>query len=134
MTAQMAVLVVEEGRYAIGLVLESLAAEPLCVQVLCDPALVLERAALGWPDLVILGVSRSGGRNLELCRAIRGSSRVPILIIGPEGAVRDRLEAFDAGADDYVCSPFHPLELAARVRAILRSRTLARLRAGRAIG
>lgn len=131
MTDQMLVLVVEDREYTADLIRRSLIAERLLVEVSREPAVVLERPAADWPDLVILEMSWGGGRGLELCRSLREASRVPILAIGAPVAVRDKLDAFAAGADDYLCSPFHPLELAARVRAILRCRRPGRLRPDR---
>ena len=122
MTDQMAVLVIQDTEYTADLIRRSLLADRLLVEVSREPALVLERPGPGWPDIVILEMSWGGNRGLELCRSIRQASRVPILAIGAPLAVRDKLDAFAAGADDYLCSPFDPLELVARVRAILRPR------------
>ena len=57
---------------------------------------------------------------LVTCRAIRGKSRVPILMLTARAAVEERVEGLDAGADDYLTKPFAVTELAARVRALLR--------------
>jgi len=57
---------------------------------------------------------------VEVCRRIRAASDVPIVVLSARGSERDKVEALDAGADDYVTKPFSPRELIARVRAVLR--------------
>ena len=72
------------------------------------------------PDLVVLDVLMPNLDGLATCRAIRTRSRVPILILTARHDVDDRVEGLDAGADDYLGKPFAVVELAARVRALLR--------------
>jgi two-component system KDP operon response regulator KdpE len=72
------------------------------------------------PDLVLLDLNMPGIGGLETCRAIRSGSDVPIIILSVRNAERDKVEALDAGADDYVTKPFGVGELLARVRAALR--------------
>ena len=72
------------------------------------------------PDLIVLdlGLPDLGGG--EVCRRIRASSEVPIIVLSAKGSERDKVEALDAGADDYVTKPFGPEELMARIRTALR--------------
>src|SRR6202790_234567 len=72
------------------------------------------------PDLVLLDLNMPGMGGLETCRALRAGSDVPIVILSVRNAERDKVEALDAGADDYVTKPFGIQELLARVRASLR--------------
>jgi two-component system KDP operon response regulator KdpE len=72
------------------------------------------------PDLVITDLMMPGMSGVELCRAIRAQSAVPILVLSVRDHERSKVEALDAGADDYVTKPFSIQELLARVRAHLR--------------
>jgi len=79
--------------------------------------------ARGWaPDLVILDRMLPGLDGLEICRRLRASGDVGVLMLSARGDVDDRIEGFDAGADDYLPKPFTFKELLARVRAVLRRR------------
>lgn len=71
-------------------------------------------------DLVILDLMLPGEDGLSLCRGLRASSRIPILMLTARGDELDRIIGLEMGADDYLPKPFHPRELLARVRSILR--------------
>jgi two-component system response regulator MprA len=75
------------------------------------------------PDLVVLDILMPNLDGLIACRAIRDKSRVPILMLTARGAVDERVEGLEAGADDYLAKPFAVIELIARVRALLRRST-----------
>jgi two-component system KDP operon response regulator KdpE len=77
------------------------------------------------PDLVITDVSMPEMNGVELCREIRAVSSVPIIILSVRSHDTMKIEALDAGADDYVTKPFSIQELQARVRAQLRRQTSA---------
>jgi two-component system KDP operon response regulator KdpE len=72
------------------------------------------------PDLVITDLMMPGMSGVEVCRAIRSSSSTPVLVLSVRDHERSKVEALDAGADDYVTKPFGIEELLARVRANLR--------------
>jgi two-component system KDP operon response regulator KdpE len=72
------------------------------------------------PDLVLLDLNMPGMGGLETCRTLRANSDVPIVILSVRNAERDKVEALDAGADDYVTKPFGIQELLARIRAAMR--------------
>ncbi len=72
------------------------------------------------PDLVVLDVSMPPPNGMEVCRRIRAISQVPILMLTARDATLDKVHALDLGADDYLTKPFDPLELFARLRALLR--------------
>ena len=72
------------------------------------------------PDLVVLDVMLPGVDGLELCRWIRSSSELPVIMLTARGEEADRIVGLELGADDYVTKPFSPRELAARVRSVLR--------------
>ena len=78
-------------------------------------------AAMDWlPDLVITDLAMPGMSGVELCRTVRERSQVPIIVLSVRGEEKSKVEALDAGADDYVTKPFSVNELLARVRANLR--------------
>lgn len=71
-------------------------------------------------DLIVLDATPSSESGYEICRAIRETSRVPIVMTGARSEERDRVKGLDLGADDYVAKPFGRAEVVARVRAVLR--------------
>ena len=72
------------------------------------------------PDLVVLDLGLPDLDGVEVCRQLRRTSKVPIVVLSARGAETDKVAALDAGADDYVTKPFGPEELLARIRAVLR--------------
>jgi two-component system KDP operon response regulator KdpE len=72
------------------------------------------------PGLVITDVMMANMDGFELCRRIRSTSNVPIIVLSAESEERAKVEALDSGADDYIMKPFGTEELLARVRAVLR--------------
>jgi two-component system, OmpR family, KDP operon response regulator KdpE len=78
-------------------------------------------AAMDWlPDLIISDLSMPRMSGIELCRSVRERSQVPIIVLSVRGEEKTKIDALDAGADDYVTKPFSVHELLARVRANLR--------------
>ena len=71
-------------------------------------------------DMLILDVMMPGEDGLSLCRSIRETSQTPILLLTATGETENRIEGFEAGADDYLPKPFEPKELLLRINAILR--------------
>jgi DNA-binding response OmpR family regulator len=74
----------------------------------------------GTPDLVVLDLMIPGTDGLALCRWIRSSSQLPVIMLTARGEEVDRIVGLELGADDYVTKPFSPRELVARVRTVLR--------------
>ncbi len=72
------------------------------------------------PDCVLLDVMLPGQDGFEVCREIRKTSDVPIIMLTARGEVADRIVGLELGADDYLPKPFEPRELAARIQAVLR--------------
>jgi len=72
------------------------------------------------PDLIVLDLGLPDIDGVEVCRLVRETSNVPILVLSARGAENDKVAALDAGADDYVTKPFGTDELLARIRATLR--------------
>jgi DNA-binding response OmpR family regulator len=78
---------------------------------------LVEREA---PNLVVLDLMLPGMDGLALCRWIRSTSQLPVIMLTARGEEADRIVGLELGADDYVTKPFSPRELAARVRSVLR--------------
>ena len=79
-----------------------------------------KKSASERPDLILLDVNLPGISGLETCREIRSTSDVAIIMLTVRNSERDKVQALDAGADDYVVKPFGVEELMARIRAALR--------------
>lgn len=82
----------------------------------------LVEAGLRKPDLLILDLGLPDGNGIDLIRDLRSWSDVPVLILSARSQETDKIDALDAGADDYLTKPFSVGELRARVRALLRRR------------
>ena len=80
----------------------------------------LARFAADRPDLVLVDLKLPDRSGFDVCRALRQTSGVPIIIVTANEASSDVVNGLDAGADDYVTKPFNPVELTARIRALLR--------------
>jgi len=82
--------------------------------------LVMEWTRRHSPDLILLDLMLPGMDGIEVCKKIRAMSTVPIIMITARVEEIDRLLGLELGADDYICKPFSPREVVARVRAVLR--------------
>ena len=85
-----------------------------------DGKTALARARHERPDLIVLDLNLPGMDGLDVCRALRRKSDVPIIMLTARVEETDRLIGLELGADDYITKPFSPRELVARVRAVLR--------------
>jgi DNA-binding response OmpR family regulator len=92
----------------------------LNLKVAHDPETGLGMLASADPDLVILDVMLPGQDGFEVCRTIRKTSAVPIIMLTARGEVTDRIVGLEIGADDYMPKPFEPRELVARIQNVLR--------------
>ena len=72
------------------------------------------------PDLIVLDLVLPALSGIEVCRLVRETSQVPIIVLSAKGAERDKVQALEFGADDYLTKPFGMNELIARIRAVLR--------------
>jgi two-component system KDP operon response regulator KdpE len=116
------VLVVEDDREIRALMQSSLTVEGFTVQTavsLSEAAALLHNAP---PDVVLLDLGLPDGDGLELVRQIRQSLSLPIIIISARHQEAQKIQALDAGADDYLVKPFSVGELLARMRVALRHR------------
>ena len=72
------------------------------------------------PDLIVLDLMMPGMNGIDVCRTIRQSDRVPIIMLTAKGEEIDRILGLELGADDYIVKPFSPREVLARIKAVLR--------------
>jgi two-component system KDP operon response regulator KdpE len=120
MSQSQRILVVDDEPQITRVLRRSLAARGYEIQVAGEGEEALEIFNAWKPDLVITDLSMPNMGGLELCRHIRAGSQTPIIVLSVKGEERTKVEALDAGADDYVTKPFGMDELLARVRAALR--------------
>lgn len=96
--------------------------EPLGYRVITTDraALVMEAIENHMPDLVVLDVRLPDGNGFDVCRELRSVSNVPVIFLSAYGQAAERIRGLELGADDYISKPYDPLELAARIEAVLR--------------
>jgi DNA-binding response OmpR family regulator len=116
----MKILVVDDDLELLGLVAYALRQAGYLVVEASDGAAALAAFEREEPSLVVLDVNLPKISGLEVCRKIRSSSKVPVMMLTVRSAEEDQVQALDLGADDYLTKPFSPRTLLARVRALLR--------------
>jgi len=114
------ILVVDDEAQITRVLKTSLSAQGYGIRTASDGMQALLEMKTWFPDLVITDLRMPNMDGLELCRQIRSESRIPIIVLSVKGEEAIKVEALDAGADDYVTKPFSINELLARVRAALR--------------
>ena len=114
------VLIAEDESKLARVLVEYLVQAGLRTHVIDDGNKVIDWLRRQSPDAVLLDVMLPGRDGLELCRQIREFSAVPILMVTARVEEIDRLLGLELGADDYICKPFSPREVVARLRAVLR--------------
>jgi two-component system response regulator BaeR len=115
-----AIFIVEDEPELAALVADYAAAAGYTATVFGDGALALAAIRRAPPALVVLDLMLPGLDGLSVCRAVREFSAVPIVMVTARVEEIDRLLGLELGADDYLCKPFSPRELMARIKAILR--------------
>jgi DNA-binding response OmpR family regulator len=114
------ILVVDDERQIAAIARDYLTRAGFTVAIAGDGATGLELARQKRPDLVVLDLGLPRLDGLEVARALRRESDVPIIMLTARVDEADRLRGFDVGADDYITKPFSPRELVARVSSVLR--------------
>ncbi len=114
------ILVVEDAPRVGDVVGRYLRREGYQVDLVGDGLAGLNRAITHPPDLVVLDIMLPGLDGLEVCRRLRASGQIPVIILSARGEDGDAILGLGLGADDYVRKPFSPPELVARVKAVLR--------------
>ena len=114
------ILIVEDDPQIRRFLRATLAAEQFRYHEAVTAAEGIAQAQARQPDLVLLDLGLPDQDGLEVIRVIRRSSQVPIIVLSARGQEKDKIEALDTGADDFVSKPFAVGELLARMRAALR--------------
>jgi len=114
------VLVVDDEPQIVRALVINLKARAYQVDAAHDGASALELAAAHHPDVVVLDLGLPDMDGVEVIKGLRGWTRVPILVLSARHTSDEKVEALDAGADDYVTKPFGMDELLARLRAAVR--------------
>jgi two-component system response regulator RegX3 len=114
------ILLVEDEESITTPLAEALERDGFHAEVAHTAADALERGRTLRPDLVLLDLMLPDGSGLDVCRELRASSSVPIIILSARGEEADRVVGLELGADDYVVKPFSAREVIARIRAVLR--------------
>jgi len=114
------VLVVDDEAHIVELARLYLSREGYEVEGVGDGSQALVRFGQLKPDLVVLDIMLPGSDGLTICKEIRKTSQVPIIMLTARDEVTDKVVGLEVGADDYLTKPFHPQELVARAKALLR--------------
>jgi two-component system response regulator BaeR len=116
------ILIVEDEIDLSKIISDYVVAAGYMVEVVADGSEALVLIQLRPPNLIILDLMLPGLGGLAVCETVRRFSDVPIIMLTAKVEEIDRLLGLEAGADDYVCKPFSPRELVARIKAVLRRR------------
>jgi two-component system, OmpR family, response regulator MprA len=114
------VLIVDDDRRITDMLRRTLAYEGYAVVTAANGHEALAKAQIHRPDVVVLDWLMPGMDGIEVAKRLRAADAVPILMLTARDAIEDRVEGLDSGADDYLVKPFAPIELLARIRALLR--------------
>jgi two-component system, OmpR family, response regulator BaeR len=114
------ILIVEDEEKIAGLLADYLQQAGFDPHSLGDGSIVVPWVRMHRPDLVLLDLMLPGKGGLDICKEIRSFSSVPIIMTTARVEEIDRLLGLELGADDYICKPFSPREIVARVKAVLR--------------
>ena len=117
---QKQILVVEDEAKIANVLKDYLENADYGVMLLSRGDAVLPQVRKSMPDLIVLDIMLPGKDGMEICREIRKISDVPIIMLTAKVEEIDRLIGLELGADDYICKPFSPREVVARVKAVLR--------------
>jgi two-component system, OmpR family, response regulator BaeR len=114
------ILIVEDESDLSAIVADYIAAAGYQAEVVADGREALAGIRRKPPDLIVLDIMLPSLDGVALCKAVREFSDIPIIMVTAKVQEIDRLLGLEVGADDYLCKPFSPRELVARIKAILR--------------
>ena len=114
------IMIVEDEPKLASLLSDYLQNEGYLTECISNGLKVISAIREQMPSLVLLDIMLPGKDGMELCREIRGFSDIPIIMVTARIEEVDRLLGLELGADDYVCKPFSPREVVARVKTVLR--------------
>jgi len=118
------ILIVEDEPSLADLLKDYLQQSDYLTQIVPDGLQVIQTVKQCNPALILLDIMLPGKDGITICREIREFSTVPIIMVTARVEEIDRLLGLELGADDYICKPFSPRELVARVKAVLRRSTI----------
>ncbi len=119
-STKLRVLIIDDDGRLNALLTEYLGGLGLSVRTATHPGAGLRALEADPPDLLVLDVMLPETDGFTVCRKVRETSRIPIIMLTARGDVTDRIVGLELGADDYLAKPFEPRELAARIQAVLR--------------
>ena len=114
------VLIVEDDRNIADLLRLYLEKEGMDCQVANDGLVGLEKFSQFQPDLMLLDIMLPGMDGWSVCKKVRETSKMPIIMLTAKGELEDKVSGLEMGADDYITKPFEMKEVLARVHAVLR--------------
>jgi two-component system response regulator BaeR len=114
------ILIVEDQADLSSVMADYVTTAGYAAQVIADGREALASLQRAVPDLIVMDIMLPNLDGLALCRAVREFSEVPIIMVTARVQEIDRLLGLESGADDYLCKPFSPRELVARIKAVLR--------------
>jgi two-component system response regulator BaeR len=114
------ILIVEDDKKIADLLKDYLEQVSFDVSILSDGDSAVSEVRSNPPDLILLDIMLPGKDGMTICREIRTFSNLPVLFLTAKIEEIDRLLGLELGADDYICKPFSPREVVARVKAVLR--------------
>ena len=114
------ILIVEDEPKLAALLRDYLTSGGFETRTIANGAEVIPAVREAEPDLILLDLMLPGKDGMDVCRELRGFSQVPVIMVTARVEEVDRLIGLELGADDYVCKPFHPREVVARVKSQLR--------------
>lgn len=114
------ILIVEDEIKLAQLMIDYLSLDGFDCHTLNNGDLVIDWVKQNQPQFILLDLMLPGKDGISLCREIRNFSNVPIIIVTARVEEMDRLLGLELGADDYICKPFSPREVVARVKSVLR--------------
>lgn len=114
------VLIVEDEPQLAAVISEYLQQSDFATHIINDGLQVIPYIKESLPSLILLDLMLPGRDGMSICKEVRSFSNVPIIVVTARVEEIDRLLGLELGADDYICKPFSPRELVARVKAVLR--------------
>ena len=120
MVAKQRILIVDDDENIAELISLYLTKECFETAIVYDGESALEQLGIFKPDLILLDLMLPGMDGYQVCREIRKSNNVPIIMLSAKGETFDKVLGLELGADDYIIKPFETKELVARVKAVLR--------------
>lgn len=120
MTDELCILIIEDDKYISNFIAVSLKKEGYKIMLAESAAEGLFLFSSNHPDVILLDLGLPDRDGLEIIREIRSFSNTPVLVVSARGQEKEKIEALDLGADDYITKPFHMGELLARIRVVKR--------------